>query len=387
MNERTAVARDERVAATDREPLISVRNLEMRFPISRDKFVQACNNVSFDVAPGETLGMVGESGSGKTTVGRCVIRLLDPTAGEIFYRKERIDQLNRAKFRPYRAKMQIVFQEAYDSLNPRNSIATMLEESLSLHGKGDRVTRGVRMRELINKVGLPQSALKSRPGELSAGDQQRAAIARALASDPEFIVLDEPTSNLPPDAEVAIIELLQDLQNDLDLSYLFISHDLSLVQHFCHRVAVMYLSQIVEIGPQEQVFRAPAHPYSRALLGSVLQLDPRHRRKENLPTFRLAGEIPSPVDLPPACYLSSRCPIALDRCRIEPQQLAPVEPGHDVRCWRATERDGVALFDLPDAPTFPNPVSSMEPGSPIPSLEAAAPVAPTVDTVTERPGL
>lgn len=325
-----------------RTPLVSVRDLEMRFPLSDGKFVQACNRVSFDVFPGETLGVVGESGSGKTTVGRCVLRLLNPLGGQIHYRGTRIDQLTANRFRTYRSKMQIVFQEAYDSLDPRDTVETMLVESLTLHGKGDRARKQARAAELVDQVGLPRRTLEARPAELSAGDQQRAAIARALASDPDFIVLDEPTSNLPPDAEVEIIELLQRLQQELELAYLFISHDLSLVRHFCHRVAVMYLSQVVEIGPQEEIFANPTHPYTRALLESVLRLTPRRRRRENPPDFQLRGEIPSPVDLPPACYLASRCPMVLDRCRQEPQELLPLVPGHDIRCWRGVEGDGVA---------------------------------------------
>lgn len=339
MSEPKTEAASSLIKANDsgREPLVSVRGLDMRFPIPGGKFVQACNQVSFDIFPGETLGVVGESGSGKTTVGRCVLRLLDPSGGEIYYRGKRIDQLKAKHFRTYRSKMQIVFQEAYDSLDPRDTVSTMLLESLTLHGKGDRAQRHRRAAELVDQVGLPRRALRSRPGELSAGDQQRAAIARALASDPDFIVLDEPTSNLPPDAEVEIIELLQRLQRELQLAYLFISHDLSLVRHFCHRVAVMYLSQVVEIGPQEEVFSNATHPYSRALLGSVLRLDPRHRRRENPPDFQLKGEIPSPVDLPPACYLAGRCPMVLDRCREERQDLLPLVPEHDVRCWRGLE--------------------------------------------------
>jgi len=327
------------LATGPRSPLLSVRDLEMRFPLPDGKFVQACNKVSFDVFPGETLGVVGESGSGKTTVGRCVLRLLDPVGGQIHYRGTRIDNLKASHFRAYRSKMQIVFQEAFDSLDPRDSIQVMLIESLTLHGKGDRLQKRVRADELVDLVGLSRRALGARPAELSAGDQQRAAIARALASDPDFIVLDEPTSNLPPDAEVEIIELLQRLQGELDLAYLFISHDLSLVRHFCHRVAVMYLSQVVEIGTQEQVFADPKHPYSRALLGSVLRLDPSNRRRENPPEFQLRGEIPSPVDLPPACYLAGRCTMALDRCRGERQDLLPLTADHEVRCWRAAAGD------------------------------------------------
>jgi oligopeptide/dipeptide ABC transporter ATP-binding protein len=318
-------------------PLIAVRDLDMRFPIPGGRFVQACSKVTFDVQPGETLGLVGESGSGKTTVGRCVLRLLDPVGGEIRYRGRRIDDLAPGRFRSYRSRMRIVFQEAYDSLDPRVTVEKMLLESLNMAGSGDRRAHSRRAAELVDQVGLGKRALRARPGELSAGDQQRAAIARALASDPEFVVLDEPTSNLPPDAEVEIIELLQELQSRLHLSYLFISHDLSLVQHFCHRVAVMYLSQIVEIGPRQQVFAHPAHPYSRALLGSVLRLDPEHRRREHPPEFQLSGEIPSPVDLPTACYLAGRCPIAVERCHAERQELMPVSPGHEVRCWKGKD--------------------------------------------------
>jgi len=319
--------------------LIEIRRLEKRFPLDeKGVFVQACKDVSFSIAPGETLGLVGESGSGKTTVGRCILRLLEPTSGEVYYSGTRIDKLSMRRMLPSRARLQIVFQEPLESLNPRMSVRRTLNEPLKLHMSLDKAERHARMMELLDHVGLAGRTLDAYPRDLSGGDQQRVAIARALAPEPSFIVLDEPTSSLPQDAQRDILALLRSLQEELALSYLFVSHDLSLVRYFCDRVAVMYLSQIVEMGPLEAVFGQPQHPYSRALLASVLE--PRvDAREARVKRRRLEGEIPSPVDLPHGCYLATRCPVAKERCRTEPQTLDPIGDGHLVRCWRVAEAD------------------------------------------------
>jgi oligopeptide/dipeptide ABC transporter ATP-binding protein len=322
------------------DPLVDVRALTKRFPLAeRGRFVQAAHDVTFSIAPGETLGLVGESGSGKTTVGRLLVRLLDPTEGEIVFQGERIDELSHREFRSRRSDIQIVFQEPAEALNPRMSVRHLIAEPLRLHGVRSSAARAGRVDELLEQVGLGRGVADERPSGLSAGNQQRVAIARALATSPRFLVLDEPTSSLPADATEGVLQLLSDLQGELKLSYLFISHDLTLVRHFCNRVAVMYLGQIVEIGSRSEVFDDPMHPYSRALLESVLQPDPSRRRVDAPPRVSLEGEIPSPVDLPPGCYLAGRCPAAVDRCHREEQRLVSLSDRQSVRCWRISERD------------------------------------------------
>jgi oligopeptide/dipeptide ABC transporter ATP-binding protein len=315
--------------------LVRVRNLVKYFPVAGSKKrLQAVKDVSFEIAEGETLGLVGESGSGKTTVGRCLLRLEQLTRGEIWYRDVELSALSQSEFGPYRAKMQIVFQEPFDSLSPSMSIRAALEEPLRLHSGMSRRERKERLAEIARLVGLRGDQLDWRPHELSSGEQKRACIARAIATNPEFIVLDEPVSSLAPMSRVEVLDLLVRLQRELGLSYLYISHDLSTVKNICHRVAVMYLSQIVERGTKDQVFNNPKHPYSRGLLSSVLFPDPTHRRIDTEMVYALKGEIPSPIDLPPGCYLASRCPIALPVCSDMPQALRELEDGHLVRCWR-----------------------------------------------------
>ncbi len=320
--------------------LLSVESLVKHFPIpGSEAYVQACQDVSFDVRPGETLGVVGESGSGKTTLGRCVLRLLEPTGGRIVFDDRDLHELSKGELRRLRKDMQIVYQEPFDSLNPLLSIGRQIREPLKLHSDLSRSERRERVDELLGLVGLPAAVADAVPEGLSPGTLQRCSIARAIATNPKLIVLDEPTSALPPEAEADIIRLLNDLQQRLGLSYIFISHDLALVREFCDRVVVMYLSQIVEIGTQEELFVRPRHPYSRALLASVLEPNPRAKRDVGARAERLEGEIPSPIDLPSGCYLASRCHFVRDRCRSEPQDLHPLVPGHDVRCWRVSEND------------------------------------------------
>jgi oligopeptide/dipeptide ABC transporter ATP-binding protein len=318
-------------------PLLEVANLVKTYRLRHGrKTLQAVGGVHLQIRRGETLGLVGESGSGKTTVGRCLLGLVPPDTGQLTFDGQTID-LTKGLPLALRPKLQIVFQDPYDSLDPRWTAADALAEPLDLHTTLRGPARAARIAELLALVGLSPAAAAARPRQLTAGEQQRLGIARALACNPDLIVLDEPTSALAPSARTAIILLLRDLQQRLGLAYLFISHDLATVKHLSHRVAVMYLSQIVEIGDRDQIFENPRHPYTRALLAAHLDTNPAHRRPEHPPTTRLEGEIPSPVDLPPGCYLAGRCPAALPRCHSEPQQLLPLEPGRQIRCWRVQQ--------------------------------------------------
>ena len=317
-------------------PLVRVEQLVKRFPVrGSDGFVSAVSDVSFEIGAGETLGLVGESGSGKTTVGRCLLKLIPPTSGRIAFRGEDITNLSQAEFRPYRRHLQSVFQEPYYSLNPRYTAFTTIAEPLRLLGERDKNKLQARVSELAARVRLDARSLAAYPHQMSSGEQQRVGIARALATNPDLVVLDEPTSMLDLSVRAEIIDLLIALQQEFRLAYLFISHDLTTVEYLCHRVAVMYLSQIVELGTVGQVFGNPIHPYSRALLSSALPADPKVRRS----SYLMQGEIPSPVNLPLGCYLASRCPEVRPECRAEPQVLTDVGDGHLVRCWRAASGD------------------------------------------------
>ena len=325
-------------AEGETEPLIRVDGLRKTFKLDDGKILSAVSDVSFMVREGRSLGLVGESGSGKTTVGRLILRLLDADEGDIWFRDVDLTKLKSKAFRDYRAKIQVVFQDPFDSLNPRWSVEKILREPLDLHTSMSSQEKAARITELLQQVGLDESVRTSRPAGLSAGQQQRVCLARALATHPDFLVLDEPTSALPPVARVEMISLLKSLRESLGLSFIFISHDLSTVRELCQDVAVMYLSQIVEMGPTSKVFADPEHPYTRALLDSVLFHDPDNRRVDREHSAALQGEIPSPVDLPTGCYLAGRCPLVEDRCRTEPQLLQVTEPGHSVRCWKAVQK-------------------------------------------------
>jgi oligopeptide/dipeptide ABC transporter ATP-binding protein len=328
------------VQAADAAPVLRVDGLSRFFPVANStKQVRAVSDVSFDIAGGETLGLVGESGSGKTTVGRCILRLLEPSAGHIVYRGRALNELNATEMRRIRSKLQIVLQDPYDSLDPRWTIGAILSEPLRLDPEMSGLKRRKRIEELLALVDLPANVAAMKPRNLGSGALQRINIARALARDPEFVVLDEPTALLAPPARVSLVDLLRRLQSELGVSFLFISHDLTTVSQICHRIAVMYLSQVVELGSTEQVFRSPRHPYTQALLQSHLDPHPIERRVERQMLTRLAGEIPSPIDLPLGCYLQSRCPNALPRCAGEPQLLESVEDGRLLRCWRARAGD------------------------------------------------
>ena len=329
-------------AATDtREVLVDIKGLVKQFTIPGTKaVVHACSDVDLTLYKGETLGVIGESGSGKTTLGRCVLRLINPTAGEVIFEGRDVTKMTGAEVRHLRTDMQIVFQEPFDALNPQITIWKQIVEPLRIHTDMSKQQRRERSLELLALVGLPPSVADAIPAMLSPGALQRASIARAISTNPKLVVLDEPTSALPPEAEAEIMALLKRLQRELGLTYIFISHDLALVRSICDRVAIMYLSQVVELGAREEIFNHPRHPYSRALLASVLRPDPKQRRDQSNRAERLEGEIPSPINLPQGCYLATRCPYVKDRCRQEPQRLTMAgQNDHFARCWRMTEGD------------------------------------------------
>jgi oligopeptide/dipeptide ABC transporter ATP-binding protein len=319
--------------------VLEVEQLYKRFPIPRSRsVVQAINGVSFSIGPGETLGLVGESGSGKTTVGRCIVGLIEATAGTLRFKGQDISMPRARRPRELLGKIQLVFQEPAESLDPRMRIGRSIEEPLlALHTPAPE--RRARLLEVIEQVGLRREMLDLYPAELSAGQQQRVGIARAIITRPELIVLDEPTSALDPTARAEIIELLMRLQAELGTSYLFISHDLSTVRFISHRIAVMYLGMIVEQGDGAEVFAQARHPYSVGLLSSVLLPHPHLSIAADI---SLTGEIPSPINLPSGCFLASRCPLVEERCRRERPPAVDVGGGHLVHCFR--HRD-VARFD------------------------------------------
>jgi oligopeptide/dipeptide ABC transporter ATP-binding protein len=311
--------------------LLVVEDLVQHFPISGSKsVVRAVNGVSFELAEGETLALVGESGSGKTTIGRCVLGLIQPTAGRIAFRGSDMGGRRTVRTADLRGKLQLVFQEPAESLDPRLRLFQTMDEPLRALGV-NRADRERRVREIAQRVGLEEKLLERYPSEISMGLQQRVGVARAMISNPEVVVLDEPTSALDPTARAEIIDLLIRMQQDFGTAYLFISHDLSAVRHISDRVAVLYLGMLVEQGASDKLFAQPRHPYSVGLLSSVLLPNPRIRQESKI---SLEGEIPSPIDLPKACYLASRCPLAVDRCRHEMPPLEDVEPGYQVRCYR-----------------------------------------------------
>ncbi len=309
--------------------LLQISDLYVRFPIAGSRaVVQAVNGVSLAINAGETVGLVGESGSGKTTVGRCIVGLLAPSGGTIRFRGEPVGA--RRTGRATAGRIQMVFQEPAESLDPRQRIGRSIVEPLIAQGVA-AAERHQRLAEAIDRVGLHQDMIHLYPAELSAGQQQRVGIARALITRPELIVLDEPTSALDPTARAEIIELLMRIQADLGTAYLFISHDLSTVRFISHRVAVMYLGMIVEQGRAAEVFARPRHPYSIGLLSSVLLPNPELTIPAHV---SLAGEIPSPINLPRGCFLASRCPFVIDRCRGEMPPSTDVGDGHAVHCFR-----------------------------------------------------
>ena len=314
----------------DTEIHVETRGLCKHFAVRRGlwgkahAFVRAVDGVSLAIRRGETLGLVGESGSGKTTLGRLILRLLDASAGEVYFNRFDLAQLDGAALRALRRRMQIVFQDPYSSLNPRLRAGDIIAEGLRIHrlARGDEIGR--RVARLLDRVGLPASAARRYPGEFSGGQRQRIGIARALAVEPEFIVADEPVSALDVSVQAQIINLLQDVQAEFGLTYLFVSHDLGVVRHVADRVAVMYLGRIVELAPREALYSAPSHPYTRALLAAIPVTEPGQRRGRAV----LQGDVPSPAAVPPGCPFHPRCPERQDQCTKTRPELVDVGSRH-----------------------------------------------------------
>jgi peptide/nickel transport system ATP-binding protein/oligopeptide transport system ATP-binding protein len=329
-----------------RAPLLEVRDLKKHFPIHTGVFsrvsdwVYAVDGVSFRIGRGETLGLVGESGCGKSTVGRTLLKLLQPTAGQIVVNGTDITGLDAARMLPYRRQMQMIYQDPYASLNPRMSAGEIVGEPLVIHRVGSPQERRERVAHLFERVGLRPELTNSFPHEFSGGQRQRIGIARALALNPELIVGDEPVSALDVSIQAQIINLLIDLQDELKLSYLFVAHDLAVVEHISHRVAVMYLGKIVEMTDKTSLFETPLHPYSEALLSAVPI--PKARAKGRKRVI-LTGDVPSPINPPPGCHFHARCPYAMARCRAEVPALREVLPGHWASCHL---HDGGVRFPL-----------------------------------------
>ncbi|EOS58567.1 ABC transporter ATP-binding protein [Paenibacillus barengoltzii] len=330
------------------EPLLQVEHLKKYYPLGggwfgkSQQFVKAVDDISFTVHRGETFGLVGESGCGKSTTGRSLLRLIEPTGGKVIFEGEDITALSPEALRRKRKDMQIVFQDPFSSLDPRHTVQRILEEPLIVHGAGNAKERKQMIDRLIDVVGLTQSHLQRYPHQFSGGQRQRIGIARALSLQPKLIVADEPVSALDVSIQSQVVNLLQDLQEEFGLTYIFIAHDLSVVKHICDRVAVMYLGRIVEIADKNKLYSSPQHPYTQALLSAVPQPDPDKKTERII----LQGEVPSPANAPIGCAFHTRCPMAMDVCRTHRPELAETDAGHLTACHLYTEAKNTGSASL-----------------------------------------
>jgi oligopeptide/dipeptide ABC transporter ATP-binding protein len=319
--------------------LLEVKNLKVHFPVKHGVFsrvrahVKAVDDVSFSLAPGETLGLVGESGCGKTTLGRAIVRLVEPTEGSVLFEGEDIARMNGGELRARRRKFQMIFQDPYGSLNPRMTVENIIGEALDIHKLANGTAgRRARIADLLKAVGLDAAYAQRYPHEFSGGQRQRIGIARALAVEPKLIVCDEPVSALDVSVQAQIINLLQDLQQRHGIAYLFIAHDLAVVEHISRRVMVMYLGKVVELAEAKAIIRAPKHPYTQALISAVPEVDPDTKRQRIV----LPGDVPSPIHPPTGCRFHPRCPIVeKPRCETEPPDLREISAGHSASCHLA----------------------------------------------------
>ena len=317
--------------------IVEARELKMYFPVGRTltgkpkRLLKAVDDVSFSIKKGETFGLVGESGCGKTTVGRCLVRLYEPTDGQILFDGQDIARLSGKQLAPYRRRMQMIFQDPYASLNPRMTVSSIIAEPLR-HSGMSAAEQNERVRALVDLVGLKPDHMQRYPHEFSGGQRQRVGIARALASSPDFIVCDEPISALDVSIQAQVINTLETLQEKLGLSYLFVSHDLSMVRHISHSVGVMYLGCMVERAPVDELYRRMLHPYTRALMSAVPIPDPDLAAASE--RIHLSGDVPTPIDPPSGCRFRARCPYATERCAQERPELREVAPGHFVACHK-----------------------------------------------------
>jgi oligopeptide transport system ATP-binding protein len=327
--------------------LLSARHLVKHFAVENSTdVVQAVDDVSFDIRSGETLGLVGESGCGKSTVGRCLLRLIEPTSGQVLFEGEDIVGLSARDLQRLRREMQIIFQDPYASLNPRMRVRSIVAEPLKIHGIGNNSEQRDRVADLLQKVGLDPKYADRYPHEFSGGQRQRIGIARALALDPKLIICDEPVSALDVSVQAQVVNLLQQLQDELGLTYLFISHGLAVVEHISDRVAVMYLGKIVEICDATELYFNPLHPYTKALLSAIPIPDPKIKRERIV----LTGDVPTPIDPPSGCRFRTRCPFAIEDCAKIVPELREISAGHFAACIRVEGYDTAAPYEKIETP-------------------------------------